>query len=170
MTRPLQIGVSTDPGLHALLFGNEGSELIVPPCYVLTLGSAASNPRMNIVAAVGYLLMRMADYSFATEPDDSEVFNVIAAVGDSFSSIARKNRSTTDTLQKLNPGIHIIRPGQVLRCQRASVRKVVIGRKSFTFSTVARRYNGDGRPKGDPLYAKKLEYSMQAIQRRGTAR
>lgn len=36
-TKPLQIGVTGDPGLRALLFGDEGSELIVPPCYVLSL-------------------------------------------------------------------------------------------------------------------------------------
>ena len=167
---PLQIGVPGDPGLRALLYGDEGSELIVPPCYVLTATGVTTQPRMNIVAALGYLLMRMANYGFATLPDDANVFNITASVGDSLSTLARKNRSTIETLQKLNSGVQVIRAGQVLRCQRASIRKVIVGWKPFTFSTVAQRYNGNGNPKGDPSYSKKLAYSMDAIKRRGATK
>lgn len=99
--KPLQIGVAGDPGLRALLFGDEGSELIVPPCYVLNASNVTKNPRMNIAAAVGYLLMRMADYGFTTVPDDANVFDVTAGAGDSFSTLARRNRSTVETMQKL---------------------------------------------------------------------
>ena len=111
---------------------------------------------MNIAAAVGYLLMRMADYGFTTAPEDANVFDVTAGTGDSFSTLARKHRSTVETLQKLNPGVHGLSVGQVLRCQRASMRKVIVDWKPWTFSMAARRYNGNGQPKGDPHYAKSL--------------
>lgn len=57
--------------------------------------------------------------------------------------------------------------GQILKCQKASVRKVITGWKTFDYRTIARRYNGNGDPKGDPLYARKLEYAMNAIRSRG---
>ena len=73
----MQIGAWYDPGLRALLYGDEGSELIVPPCFVLTASSAKESPRHNTIAAVGYLLMRMADYRFGTVLDvDSPVADV----------------------------------------------------------------------------------------------
>lgn len=166
-TKPLQIGVPRDPGLDALLYGEEGSELIVPPCYVLWADGVRTNPKQNIVAAVGYMLMRMADYGFATVLDrDSGVFNVTVGRGDSLSTLARKHRSTLDTMQKLNPGAHMVREGQVLKCQKASIQKVIVGFRPFTLTTIARRYNGNGQPTGDPLYSAKLEYSMNAIKRR----
>lgn len=160
----MQIGVRGDPGLNALLYGNEGSELIVPPCFVLNTANVTANPRMNIAAAVGYLLMRMADYGVATMPD-GPVFEVKAGVGDSLGSLAGKNRSTVETMQKLNPGVHVIRQGQMLKCQRASIQKVVVGWKLSTYATVARRYNGNGQPSGDAWYFKKLEYAHEAIKR-----
>lgn len=111
--------------------------------------------------------MRMADYGFTTVPDDANVFDVTAGAGDSFSTLARRNRSTVETMQKLNPGIHGLRAGQVLKCQRASIRKIVADWKPWTFSMVARRYNGNGQPKGDPRYSMKLEYAMNAVRQRG---
>lgn len=163
-TKPLQIGVRGDPGLNALLYGNEGSELVVPPCCVLNAANVTANPRMNVAAAVGYLLMRMADYGVSTVRD-GPVFEVNAGVGDSLASLARKNRSTVETMQKLNPGVHIIRQGQTLKCQRASIQKVIVGWKLFAYSTVARRYNGNGQPSGDAWYAKKLEYAHAATKK-----
>jgi hypothetical protein len=163
----MQIGAWNDPGLRALLYGDEGSELIVPPCFVLTASSAKESPRHNIIAAVGYLLMRMADYRFGTVLDmDSPVADVTAGRGDSLSSISKRCRSTLDTMQQLNPGVHTVREGQVLKCRRASIQKVIVGFKPFTFVTVARRYNGNGQPSGDPRYSAKLEYAMSAIKRR----
>jgi hypothetical protein len=165
-TKPLQIGVGPDPGLRALLLGQEGGDLILPPCVVLTTSNVLTNPHANIRAGVGYMLIRMANYGFATMPDDSSVFSVSAGPGDSFSALARKHRSTVDTLQKLNPGIRSIRAGQILKCQRASVRKTIVGWKTFDVNTVARRYNGNGQPTGDSFYARKLEYAMIAIKKR----
>ena len=133
----------------------------------LNSSNVTRNPRMNIATAVGYLLMRMADYGFTTVPEDANVFDVTAGVGDNFSTLARKHRSTVETMQRLNPGVHGLSVGQVLRCQRASIRKVIVDWKPWTFSMAARRYNGNGQPKGDPHYAKKLEYAMDAVKRRG---
>ena len=141
----------------------------MPPCYVLWADGVRTNPKQNIVAAVGYMLMRMADYGFATVLDrDSGVFNVTVGRGESLSTLARKHRSTLDTMQKLNIGVHMVREGQVLKCQRASIQKVIAGFRPFTLTTIARRYNGNGQPKGDPLYSAKLEYSMDAIKRRNS--
>lgn len=166
-TNPLQIGVPRDPGLYALLYGSEGSELIVPPCYVLWAEGVRKIPKQNIVAAVGYMIMRMADYGFATVLDpDSRVFDVTVGRGDNLSTLVRKHRSTLDTLQKLNPGVHMVKEGQILKCQRASIQKVIVGFKPFILTTIARRYNGNGQPTGDALYSTKLEYEMDAIKRR----
>jgi hypothetical protein len=166
--KPLQIGVRDDPGLSALLGGREGGDLVIPPSYSITPKAAMTFPRENIAAGIGYLLMRMADYGFVTVPDkDSAIFDVTVRPGDTgLGSVARSCRSTPETLEKLNPGVRVIRAGQVLKCQKASVQKVITGWKSFTYTTVARRYNGGGNPLGDPRYAEKLEYAMSAIRAR----
>ena len=163
----MQIGVQNDPGLKALLYGSEGAELIVPPCYVLTMEGVRSRPRQNIIAAVGYLLMRMADYGYATVPDPGgRIVEVTARPGDSLATLAKRCGSTLDMVRRLNPSATVIQVGQVLKCQAASMRKVIIGWKPFTYATVSRRYNGNGNPSGDPRYAEKLEYVFDAIRKR----
>ena len=166
--RPLRIGVSGDPGLRALLGGREGGDLVMPPSLRISFNSAQQIARDNLAAGVGYLLMRMADFGFATVPDeDAAISEFTVRRGDSLSKIATACGSTITTLQKLNPGTTTLQQGQVLKCQKASVQKVITGWKTFDYRTIARRYNGNGDPKGDPLYARKLEYAMNAIRSRG---
>ncbi|WP_332451123.1 hypothetical protein [Burkholderia ubonensis] len=68
--KPMQIGVSGDPGLTSFLSGNEGGDLILPPAWKgqLTSGSARTMPAHNIRAGIGYLLMRMATLSTVACP------------------------------------------------------------------------------------------------------
>ncbi|WP_130301103.1 MULTISPECIES: hypothetical protein [unclassified Duganella] len=59
---PMQSGNPGDPGLRALLSGDEGGDLIPPPelAKALTESSVRSTPQMNIRAGTAYLLMRLA--------------------------------------------------------------------------------------------------------------
>lgn len=62
-------------------------------------------------------------------------------------------------MQKLNPAAHVLRPGQVLKYQKASLKKVITGWKLITTSNIAICYNV-----GDSMYAKKLDYALTLIR------
>ncbi|MDM0075702.1 peptidoglycan-binding protein [Variovorax sp. J2P1-59] len=160
--RPIRIGVLGDKGLPALLSRREGSELVVP--YSLVGREVQTVPRENIRAGVGYMLMRMAEYGFASIPDrDHRIFEVTVGPGDhGLERVARRCGSTSEILMKLNPAVRAVNPGQVLKCQKATVQKVITGWRSFDYTTIALRYNGNG----DPNYASKLEYSFNVIRSR----
>lgn len=103
-TKPLQIGVSTDPGLGALFSGQEGGDLIVPPGMKLSKAGAQVDYVQNIRAAVGYLLMRMAQFDFKTILDaDTTLGHVTVKDGDNLSKIARERGTTVDMLTTMNP-------------------------------------------------------------------
>ncbi|EEA03353.1 Peptidoglycan-binding LysM [Burkholderia sp. H160] len=162
-SNPIQIGNPGDPGLRALLTGNEGGDLIIPPMWKnrLTFGSAITNPSHNIAAGIGYLLMRTANYAIKNVPDvDTTIFEVRVQAGDSIAKIAMTNGSTIEAIQKLNPSTHLLRPGQVLKYQKASLNKVIVSWKIITTSSIATNYNS-----GDPLYAKKLDYALALIHK-----
>jgi len=74
--------------------------------------------------------------------------------------IAKAHGSTVDTLKKLNPTAAVLRPGQVLKYQKASVQRVITSWRHMSTTLIARRYNG-GR---DPYYAKKLDYALSLIR------
>lgn len=160
-TRPMQIGNAGDPGLSALLSDKEGGDLIMPPDLQksLTAAVAASNPRMNIKAGIAYLLMRFAVYGFETVNDaDTTTYSVTVMPGDSLDKIARANGTTIEILKKLNPGVNVLKPKQVLQYQKASVQKVIQRWQPVTTSAVAIRYNV-----GDSRYAKKLDYCLKLM-------
>jgi hypothetical protein len=161
---PIQIGNPGDPGLSALFSGREGGELIIPPelRIRLTIGSTRTSPQMNISAGVAYLLMRLASYGFATILDerDKGTYDITIKSGDTFEKIARSNGTTVDTLKKCNAGASILRPGQSLRYQKASIQKVITRWTSANPTSIARLYNV-----GDPAYAKKLTYCLSVMQR-----
>ncbi|MGJ7918169.1 LysM peptidoglycan-binding domain-containing protein [Massilia sp. LXY-6] len=163
-TRPIQIGNPGDPGLRALFSDKEGGPLILPPDMKdrLTLASATATPQMNIQAGIGYLLMRLAKFGTATVTDatDNKVYEIAAKPGDTFERIARTNRTTVDTLKTLNKNMLTLRPGQTLRFQKASVRKVITRWDPPTPRNIAARYNV-----GDPDYARKLEYCLSVIRK-----
>ncbi|QDW49473.1 LysM peptidoglycan-binding domain-containing protein [Burkholderia sp. KBS0801] len=162
-SNPIQIGNPGDPGLRSLLAGNEGGDLIIPVAWKerLTIGAATTVPAYNIRAGIGYLLMRMANYAIKSVPDsDDAVYEVNVQAGDSIAKIARTKGSTVETMQKLSPTGHILRPGQVLKYRKASLRKVIVGWKMITTSSIAACYNV-----GDPMYARKLDYALALIRK-----
>ncbi|MDR3439630.1 LysM domain-containing protein [Telmatospirillum sp.] len=162
--RPMQIGVAGDPGLTSFLSSKEGSDLILPPALKgrLTAGSARTIPAHNIRAGIGYLLMRMANFEDRSVPGaDPKVYEVTVKTGDSVDKIAKTQESTVDTLKKLNPTATVLRPGQVLKCQKASIQRVITGWRHISATSIAQRYNGGG----DPNYAKKLDYASTLVRK-----
>ncbi|MFC5475741.1 LysM peptidoglycan-binding domain-containing protein [Paraherbaspirillum soli] len=162
-SNPMQIGNPGDPGLTSFLTGNEGGSLILPPVWQgrLTVGTASSFVSHNIRAGIGYLLMRMANFAIKNVPDtDTRTYEVTVKVGDNLDKIARTQGTTIESLRQLNPGAHMLRPGQVLKFRKAAMRKVIVGWKFITPSSVATYYNV-----GDSMYAKKLDYALSIIRK-----
>lgn len=149
--------------MRSLLLGNEGGDLIIPPAWKnrLTVRTAATIPNHHIRAGIGYLLMRMANYAIKSVPDsDGTTYEVKVQAGDSIAKIAKAKDSTVEIMQKLNPAAHVLKPGQVLKYQKASLKKVITGWKIVTTSSIAIYYNA-----GDSMYAKKLDYALTLIQK-----
>ncbi len=166
-TKPMQIGVAGDPGLASLLSGKEGGDLILPPTLKarLTTGSVRTIPAYNIRAGIGYLLMRMANLEQRSVLEsDSKIYEVIVKAGDSLDKIAKAQGSTVDTLTKLNPTAAVLRPGQVLKYQKASVQPIITSWRYISTTLIAQRYNGGG----DFLCTKKLDYAL-SMMRKGKA-
>lgn len=163
-SKSMQIGVPGDPGLAAFLSDREGGELIVPPNWRarLTIGSVRSIPSHNIRAGIGYLLMRMANFDFQSvlPADGRTILQVTIKPGDSLDKVARTQGSTLEIIKKLNPASSTLRPGQILKFQKASMRRVITGWRLINPDSIARRYNGGG----DINYAKKLEYALGLIR------
>lgn len=163
-TKPIQIGVAGDPGLTSFLSGNEGGDLILPPALKgrLTTGTARAIPAHNIRAGIGYLLMRMANSEYRTVlATDAKVYEVTVKPGDSLDKIAKAQGSTVELLKKLNPSAHVLRPGQVLKYQKASVQRVITGWRQLSTTSIALRYNSMRR---DPNYAKKLDFALSLVR------
>lgn len=161
--KPMQIGVPGDPGLMAFLSGKEGGELIIPPAWKvrLTTQSAKSIPAPNIRAGIGYLLMRMAISEHRTVPHAGQHAQQVAVKpGDSLDRIARTYGTTVESLRNLNPGITALRPGQILKYQKASIQRVITAWRPITTSTIAQRYNGGG----DLNYTKKLDVALTLVK------
>ncbi|WP_420994411.1 LysM peptidoglycan-binding domain-containing protein [Cupriavidus sp. 30B13] len=162
---PIQMGNPGDPGLNALLDGKEGGDLILPLALrgVLNRGSVSTSTKNNIRAGVGYLLMRLADFAIKSIPNsDRRTYEVKVRPGDNLDRIARMQGTTIEMMKALNPGAHILRPGQTLMYRKASMKKVIVGWKPRTTSNIARYYNGGG----DARYAEKLSYVLPLIRQR----
>ena len=160
----MRIGNPGDPGLNALLGGHEGGDLIIPPTVRagLSVSTAGSVPAYNIRAGVGYLLMRMANFVFKSVPDaDTKIYDVTVKAGDSIDRIAKAQGSTPEVMKRLNPTAHLLKVGQILKYQKASVQKVIAGWKPLTSASIQVRYNI-----GDPKYASKLDYALAAVRKR----
>lgn len=161
---PIQIGNPGDPGLTALFSKTEGGMLIIPPELQnkLTMSSTRISPQMNISAGVAYLLMRLAKFDFATvnDPLDKRTYDVSVKSGDTLERIAKLNGTTVETLRKSNSSTNVLRPGQSLKYQKASIQKIITRWTAVSTTSVARLYNV-----GDPLYAKKLAYCLSIMQK-----
>jgi hypothetical protein len=155
-TKPMQIGVAGDPGLKALLSGEEGSTEILPPIWKkkLTFTSARTIPAHNIRARIGYLLMRMARFKPGSVlASDTMIYTVIAKKDDNLGTIAKTNGTTVDVLKNLNPTAPDNPPaGTVLKYQKTTIGSVICGWRTITSHHIAQRYNGGG----DLHYAESL--------------
>jgi hypothetical protein len=166
--KPMRIGVPGDAGLTSFLSGNEGGDLILPPAWKrqLTIGSIRAIPVHNIMAGVGYLLMKMAHYEYRSVPAaDARIYEVVVKSGDSLEKIAKAYGSTPEMLRKLNPMASVLRPGQVLKLQKASVQRAIINWRPISTVLISQRYNG-GR---DPNYANKLDLTLKLIREKKVA-
>jgi LysM domain len=113
-------------------------------------------------AGIGYLLMKTANFAIKNVPDvDTRTYEVAVKAGDSLDKIARTQGSTVEVMKKLNQTAHTLRPGRVLKYQKASLKKVIVGWKPITTSSIAVYYNGGG----DSLYAKKLDYALSLVRK-----
>jgi len=92
---------------------------------------------------------------------DTKIYEVTVKPGDSLDRIAKAHDSTPDTLKKLNPIANALRPGQVLKYQKASVRRIIAGWRPLSTTSIALRYNSMQR---DPNYAIKLDYALSLIR------
>ncbi|MCY1227709.1 hypothetical protein D9M72_399950 [compost metagenome] len=161
--KPMQIGVVGDPGMDSLLHGNEGGSLILPTLWKdrLTTLSVRTVPAHNIRAGIGYLLMRMAHYEHRSVPHPgASVFEVVVKPGDSLDKIAKAHGSTVESMRRLNPTADILRPGQTLKCQRASVQRVITGWRPLSAELISLRYNAEG----DDVYLRKLDITLGLIR------
>lgn len=162
-TSPIQIGNPGDPGLSSLLSGQEGGELILPPQVKSTLTPllATTTAAHSIRAGIGYLLMKLANFTFQNVADaDTAIYEVTVKSGDSLDKIARANGTTVETLKKLNPKAQVLQPKQVLKYQKSAIKKVIFGWKPITTANIAAYYNGGG----DSSYAAKLDYALSVIR------
>ena len=117
----------------------------------------------NIRAGIGYLLMKLANFTFQNVADpDATVYEIIVRSGDSLDKLARAHGTTIEMLKKLNPLAQVLKPGQGLKYQKAAIKKVIIGWKQITTANISAYYNGGG----DSNYAAKLDYALAVI--RGT--
>ena len=63
-------------------------------------------------------------------------------------------------MKKLNPSSHLLKAGQVLKYQKAAVRKVIAGWMPLTSASIATRYNV-----GDSDYARKMDHALRAVRK-----
>lgn len=164
--RPMQIGNLGDPAMAAVLANDQGAELVIPPSLRVHLSavSITSDPAANIRAGIGYLLMRTAEYAYRSVPDsDSRVYEVTVGPFDTIDRIAKTQGSTPEVMKRLNPTAHTLRPGQVLKYQKASIRKVVTGWRSISVASAAARYNAS---RNAVQYASKLRHAMGVVTTR----
>ncbi|MES2247060.1 MAG: LysM domain-containing protein [Pseudomonadota bacterium] len=162
-SRPMQIGNASDAGMMALLGDREGGDLVVPPSLraSLSASSVKAEPISNIRAGIGYLLMRMATFEFKSIVSaDGKVHEIAVKDGDSLERIAKEQGSTPEVMKKLNPSAHLLKAGQVLKYQKAVVRKVITGWMPLTSSSIATRYNV-----GDANYARKMDHALSAVHK-----
>lgn len=161
--KPMQIGVAGDPGLSALLSGDEGGDIIMPPDLKenLNFNNARAIPAYNIRAGIAYLLMRMAKFKHqSVMTSDLKTYEALINRGDNMARIAATYGTTTEILRKLNPQAAILRPGQVLLYRKGAVNRVIVGWHTITVPEVARLYNGGG----DARYAQKLSFALELIK------
>lgn len=156
-TRPMQIGNPHDPGLAVVRGGTEGADLIVSDKLKEDLKGSINQPALNIRAGIAYALTRLAltDIQSVDDPKDTAIRDYTVVKGDSLDRIAHQQGSTIAALQKLNPTVKVLHPGQKISVRKASLRRVITGWLALTSANLAQRYNV-----GDLQYREKLDYVL----------
>jgi LysM repeat protein len=105
--------------------------------------------------------MKLANYGHRNTPGtNSRVFEITVKFGDSLDKIARAQESTVEMLKQLNPTAGTLRVGQILKCRKAVMQRIITGWRPVTTTVVAQRYNGGG----DPHYARKLDQALALVR------
>ena len=143
-TKPMQIGVLTDPGLRQLLQTPSG-KLILPPAFAktLTMSNAIADGKRNIQAGVGYLFWVLAKFGYR-KPGVAQHPTALPQVP------ARP------------AGVHAPPRNPHTRTPTAKPQYAIVGWKPFSLVTIAQHYNG-----GDGNYLDKLQYALSLVN--GTA-
>jgi uncharacterized protein YecT (DUF1311 family) len=156
--KPMQIGVTGDPGLASFLSGKEGGDLILLPVWKkqLTMGSASTLPTHNIRAGAGYLLMRMANFEYqGVLAADANVYEVtIKAPG--------KGRSMRTAINVVGLGLTVLAhlPTLVFAAPTVPIFDArALREECSAFAQVEMR----------DCLAKKVESSQEALERVGEA-
>lgn len=164
--KPLQIGVTGDPGLAAVLGPDEGGPLIFPPAWRrgLTTQTARTDPQHNLHAGIAYLMMRLAYFDWRdVVPTGAPIREVTVRSGDNYDNIARRHGSTAAHVTSLNATpANRLRVGQAVRVQAAVRTQLITGWRTLDAQTAAERYNGGG----DARYADKINYCLSLIRSR----
>ena len=146
-TRVMQIGNPGDPAYKVLKDGEEGSLLIMDSALYNDFKKGKNTidkPEVNVKAAIAYLYTRMAKFENKSTYDekDTKVYDYKVIKGDNSSAIAKKVGTTLDELNSRNPGMKaMIKPGQVLKYRKASMRLAIAGWRTVSTVEIASRYN-----------------------------
>ena len=154
-TAPMQIGVNDDPGLNNLLTSPHG-KLIMPPQFAMALrgGGVAQVGRLNIIAGIGYMLRRLANFG-----------QVRSYTSDPFTAFGGPRRTSTGlpsspwrpSLPDFMNRPHVSAEPR----QHATYSLGITGWKPFSFAYLAGPgYNGGG----DGYYSGKLKFCYDLVR------
>jgi hypothetical protein len=140
-TKPMQIGVTGDPGLHQILETDSG-KLVLPPAYktILTMANVKVDGNRNIEAGVGYLLWGFASFGFLPDAVQPPPPPAAPAVGG-----------------KHTHAHHAAKP-------KIKKHYAITGWKPISLASISSHYNGGG----DGNYLGKLEYTYNLVTGKAT--
>jgi hypothetical protein len=108
--------------MMALLGDREGGELIIPPSLRAGLSASAvqATPVNNIRAGIGYLLMRMASFAVQKRAGcrHQDLRGDRSRPVTASRKLPRRRGSTPELMKKLNPSVHMLKRGEVLKYQK----------------------------------------------------
>jgi hypothetical protein len=155
-----------DPGLTEFMNSkSKGTfDLIVPGIYRTQLGDEKQileDPKVNLRAGIAYLLLCFSKTSYKSIIDDKREYKYTVVSGDNYSKIKKKVGTTVESLEDKNGKNKVLRAGDELIYQKASMKWVITGWEPMSTASIKLKYNGKGC--GDENYAEKLDYCIGAI-------
>ena len=162
--RVAQIGNLGDAGYGVLKAGAENSALVMSPDLRARLADTTiSDPTLNVRAAIALIFTKAVQAATTSVVDaaDPLMRQHVVTKGDSFSRIARTERSTVPDIRASNPAISpTLRLKEKVNYHHASMVNEITGWSAIDASFLARRYNGGG----DTDYADKLNYVLARVR------